>query len=49
MFEIIFSALFSTAPVKAPEKPVVLPERALTVWRIEETPMIDDDTEEVLE
>ena len=49
MFEIIFSALFSTVPVKAPEKPFVLPERALTIWKIEEVPMIDDSEEKVLE
>lgn len=49
MIEFIFSCLFSTVPVKAPEKPIVFPERALTVWRIEEVPMIDDGEEEVLE
>ena len=44
MLEFIFTCIFSAAsPVKQPEKPVVLPQRALTVWRIEEVPLVDDE------
>ena len=46
MLEFIFSALFSVAPVKQPEKPVVIPQRIVTVWRIEEIPFVDDSSQE---
>jgi hypothetical protein len=46
MLEFIFSALFSAAPVKQPEKPAVIPHRVVTVWRIEEIPFVDELSQE---
>ena len=48
MLEFIFSVLFTSAPVKQPEKPVVIPQRSVTVWRIEEIPFVDDSDKEEL-
>ena len=46
MLEFILSVLFSTVPVKQPERHVNIPQRIATVWRIEEIPFVDDLNQE---